>query len=80
MNNQGWIGTKDQLFNVLAVFRCDRDEQGNFCVDGSITSFMGAGDEFVVGDDAVYYVQGQPKNLVSALHQTSYGSKVAVIS
>ncbi len=42
-------------------------------------SFMGAGEEFVVGADAVYYVAGKPRNLVAALGATSYGQGVVVI-
>ncbi|PYQ25644.1 MAG: hypothetical protein DMF56_26995 [Acidobacteria bacterium] len=76
----GWIGRADQLYHVLRMFRCDQDAAGKFCVDGSITSFMGAGDEYVVGADAVYYVDGKPCNLVAALRVTSYGLAVTVIS
>lgn len=40
---------------------------------------MGAGEEFVVGSDAVYYVAGKARNLVAALGATSYGRSVVVI-
>jgi hypothetical protein len=79
MKNQGWIGSWNELANVLRTFHCDRDPDGKFCVAGSIASFMGAGDEFTVGEDAVYFVDGKPRNLVSALYATSYGQKVTVI-
>jgi len=79
MNNQGWIGSWNELANVLRCFHCDTDEEGKFKVDGNITSFLGRGDEFVVGENAVYYVDGKPRNLVAALQQTSHGLKCSVI-
>lgn len=79
MSGQGWIGLKGQLDHVLATFHCDRDPDGKFLVGGSISSFMGAGEEFVVGADAVYFVDGKPHNLCAALGATSYGVKVLVI-
>jgi hypothetical protein len=75
----GWIGTASELYHALRMFGCDTNADGKFCVDGNITSFMGAGDEFVVGGDAVFYVSGQPRNLAGALHSTGYGRAVNVI-
>lgn len=75
----GWIGSGNELFHVLRTFGVDRDEDGKFHVDGQIVSFMGAGEEYVVGDDAVAYVEGKPKNICSMLEVTSYGQKVKVI-
>jgi hypothetical protein len=40
---------------------------------------MGAGEEYVVGDDAVAYIEGKPRNICSMLEVTSYGQKVKVI-
>jgi hypothetical protein len=48
-------------------------------VGGRITSFLGAGEEFVIGDDAVYYVDGQPRSLCNAIAGTSYSCPVVVI-
>jgi len=79
MNNQGWIGSWSELANVLRSFHCDRDGEGKFLVAGNITSFMGAGEEFTVSENAVYFVDGKPCNLIAALYATSYGSKVTVI-
>ena len=79
MANEGWIGSASELEHTLRMFNCDATD-GKFHVDGSITSFMGAGDEFVVGSDAVYYVNGQPRNLAAALRSTSYGRGITVIS
>lgn len=79
MADAGWIGDVHQLHHVLRQFGCDTTADGKFCVGGSITSFMGAGEEFVVGGDAVYFVQGQPRNLAAALRSTSYGLGITVI-
>jgi len=77
----GYMVTKSELFGVLANFGCDRNEQGQFCVDGPIHSFLDMGEEFVVGDEAVYYVRGVPRNLASAISKTSYRTiPVEVIS
>lgn len=71
-----------QLTYYLSVVGCDRDEEGRYCVDGSISTFMGMhgeNAEVVVGGDAVYYVDRQPKNLAAGLKSTSYGTAVKVI-
>lgn len=76
----GWIGTQQQLKNFLDVAGADRDEEGRFKVGGSITSFMGAGDEYVVGDDAYYLSGGQKCSLAGGLRTTSYGLSITVIA
>ncbi len=63
----GWIGTQHQLLEVLVAGGADTESDGAFKLAGRITSFMGAGDEFVVGPDAVYFVGGEPRSLVAAL-------------
>jgi hypothetical protein len=83
----GWIGSRSELLHTLHMFGVDRDssddsspdEGGSFHVDGQIVSFMGAGEEFVVGDEAVAYIGGKPRNLCNMLAETSYGQKVEVI-
>lgn len=75
----GWIGSSNELLHVLRTFGVDRDEDGKFHVDGQIVSFMGAGEEYVVGDEAVAYIDGKPRNLCNMLGVTSYGQKVKVI-
>jgi len=79
MSDDGWICDAAQLRNVLAVMGADRNAEGGFVVTGQVASFMGAGEEFVIGSDAQYYVNGQARSLVSALALTSYGSAVVVI-
>ncbi len=79
IDHNGWFGAASHLYQTLRSFNCDRSSDGKFHVDGPITSFMGAGEEFVVGSDAVYYVGGRERNLVAALGETSYGAKVVVI-
>lgn len=75
----GWIGSNSELMHVLRIFGVDQDEEGKFCVDGKIVSFMGMGEEMVVGDDAVAYIDGKPCNICNMLDITSYGKKVKVI-
>ena len=76
----GWLGSWSELSNVLSTVGCDQTEDGKFKVDGNITSFMGAGEEFVVDDYAVYYKNGKAFNLCNVLNSTSYGlRKVNVI-
>ena len=77
--NTGHCCTRLQLEHVLRVCGCDTDAEGRFCVDGTIVSFMGAGEEFVVGPDAVYYRGGQACSLAVALRGTSYGFAAEVI-
>jgi hypothetical protein len=73
----GWMGSESQLMAALHENKVDQDEEGMFKVDGEIVSFMGAGEEFVVGDDAVAYIEGKPHNLCTMLEKT--GMKVKVI-
>lgn len=75
----GWIGSNNELMNTLSTFGVDRDDKGKFKVDGQIVSFMGMGEEMVVGDDAVAYIDGKPCNICNLLDATSYGKKVKVI-
>lgn len=71
----GWIGPTSQMLYALAMFQADRDPDGKFVVSGSISSFLGMGEETLVGDDAVFFIQGQPSSLSGALGTTSYGVK-----
>lgn len=75
----GWIGSNSELLHVLRTFGVDRDPDGKFHVDGKIVSFMGMGEEMVVADDAVAYIDGRPHNICNMLAATSYGLKVKVI-
>ena len=79
-NIMGWIGTENQLMHTLRVMGADRDEDGKFLIYGSApVSFMGMGEEYVVGDDTFYSVNGKKANLVTALSMTSYGTFVHVV-
>lgn len=71
----GWIGPTSQMLWALQVFGADKDEHGKFLVAGSISTFLGMGEETLVGDDAVFFVDGKPSNLAGALGSTSYGVK-----
>ena len=68
-----------QLAHFLRTVHADRDPDGRPILSGVVTSFMGAGQDYVIGDDARYYVDGQPRGLAIGLGGTSYGMKVTVI-
>ena len=77
---KGWIGSQHALMAALIQVKCDQDETGAFHVDGSIVSFMGLGEEFVVGENAVYYRDGVAYPLVPALpEERNEGLKCMVI-
>lgn len=78
-NYPGHMVTWTELAQVLRIGRCDQDEDGRFLVSGTIASFMGAGEEFIVGPDACYYVGGKHVNLAGAISGTSYSCPVTVI-
>lgn len=74
---KGWIGTQQELLEALVTAGADCESHGGFRLEGRIASFLGAGDEFVVGPDAVYFVGGEPRSLVAAL--SGAGLEVQVI-
>lgn len=78
VQEEGWIGPASQLEHVLRIAGCDRDEDGKFKVAGTIASFMGAGDEFVVGDDAMAFIDGEPVSIAGLFEGTSYRFPVKV--
>ena len=55
--NEGCYCTKQQLHNFLRVMGADEVE-GELVVSGTVVSFLGAGQEYVIGADANYYVDG----------------------
>lgn len=61
-----------ELYNVLMAFKADKDENDKYVVRGNITSFMGAGDEFVIDSTAQYRVGDKWCNLLVAVKATSY--------
>ena len=67
-----------ELYNVLAAFKADKDENGKYFVRGNITSFMGAGDEFVIDSTAQYRVGEEWRNLLAAVKGTSYFRPITV--
>jgi hypothetical protein len=74
---QGSMIRASQLYNVLACFKADQ-ENGQYIVRGNLTSFMGAGEEFVLDETAEYRSNGHWCNLLSAVKATSYYQPVAV--
>jgi hypothetical protein len=75
---EGSMLVASQLYNVLGCFGADKDEKGKFIVRGNITSFLGAGDEFVIDATAEYRRQGQWCNLLQAVKVTSYHMPIEV--
>ena len=69
----------EQLAYYLRTVHADRDADGRPILSGLTVSFLGAGQDYVIGDDARYYVDGQPRGLAIGLRGTSYGMKVTVI-
>ncbi len=67
-----------QLYNVLACFHAEMDEHGKYIVRGNITSFMGAGDEFVLDSTVEYRSGGNWCNLLNAIKMTSYYHPIQV--
>ena len=66
----GWIGSANTLYSTLRVLDADRDDKGRFKVEGTIASFLGMGEEYVVGDDACCYVNGKKTLLAPQLGST----------
>ena len=71
----GWLGSIGELLNALSVVNADKDDQGNYYVQGNITSFMGAGEEMCLGHDAQYRKNNEWLSLPQLLNSTSYGLK-----
>ena len=77
--SNGWIGDAKTLKGALEMAKADRDDAGKFIVSGMITSFMSAGDEFVVDSDARYMKDGKWENLCDLLRMAGGGvSGVAI--
>jgi hypothetical protein len=55
---QGWLGGWESLKETLDRMGVDQNEEGAYAVQG-ISSFMGAGDEYLVITEAVARVDGQ---------------------
>jgi hypothetical protein len=76
----GWFGPASQLHHTLGVLGADHDPDGTYVVAGTVAVGIG-GQEVVVGDDARYFVGGEPRGLASAMNATSYGTRgITVIS
>jgi len=78
MPNRGAVCSKMELENFLRIMGCDMQE-GRFCVDGDIYSFLGMGQEYVIGEDAVYYVNGEPVPLAGAYTNATGRGRATVI-
>lgn len=76
MDRLGWMGLANQLYEALDRAGCDKTEDGKFIVKGPITSFMGAGEEFVVAPGATFLKGGVEHDILPALN---YGFRRAVV-
>jgi len=77
-DHRGCYCTDRQLAHFLRVMDCDQNEEGKFLVSGDIVSFLGMGEDFVVGADARYYVGGVPIPL-AANYRSTTGRGAAVV-
>jgi hypothetical protein len=69
------------VLHALRTVGADRDDDGNFLIDGAVASFLGLGEEVCISDSAHYLVGGQPRSLAALMNSTSYGVRgVQVIS
>jgi len=68
-----------ELMNFLRVMGCDQDETGKFVVSGDIVSFMGMGQEMVIGPEARFYMGGKPVPLAAAYGNTTGRGRCHVI-
>lgn len=77
----GWCGSTDQLIYALEIFGAEKDEDGRILVRGKPPfSFMGLGQEMVVPPECECKIGNQWVPVAALLAQTSYGTKVKVIS
>jgi len=74
---EGSMLMASQLYQVLASFKADQEDE-KYIVRGNITSFMGAGEEFVIDSSAEYRSGGKWCNLLLAVKVTSYYKPITV--
>ena len=75
-----WIGDAATLRRVLDGEGVVQDDTGAYAVSGTVSSFMGAGDEWIVGDDAYACCKGgRVVHLATALGAQSFGLAITVI-
>lgn len=76
----GWVGPVRSLEHYLDVVGADRDADRRFVIGGDPPIYGIGGDEVVISDGTVYYVQGRPVSLAAGLEQTSSGLPVRVFN
>ena len=69
----------EQLEHFLRMMHADRDPDGRTIVSGSVHRLMGIGNDYIVGDDVRYFVNGEPRGLAIGLAGTSYGRRTTLI-
>ena len=76
----GWIGLVRELVYALGTFGAERDADGNIRLVGEPPCVGLGGDEVVVPAGCCCLIGGKPVPVHGLMGQTSYGTKVAVIS
>jgi hypothetical protein len=73
------IITSAELTQALDQLDADKNELGHFFLNGTIVSFMGIGDEFIIYKDATYLKGGESFSLLEGLAETKHGLRIQVI-
>lgn len=69
-----WMGMSKDVEHTLNTVGADKDKDGKFLISGAPPiSFMGIGDEMVIGDEVMYMKNDQPVSLAHLMNGTSYG-------
>lgn len=76
----GWVGDVDIVGEYLDSVHADRDQDGRFLIGGDPPVYGGGGEEIVISDRTVYYVEGRPVPLAPALESRGGGVPVKVFN
>ena len=88
--NTGWLGPYQDAFRVLANAGADIVKSGGnsegfavsktscYHVEGYLTVGLG-GQELVIEDGAIFFVDGEPQSFLDALKKSSHGVVLGVI-
>lgn len=75
----GTMLLNSELMNVLAVAGADKDSDGKYVVRGDLCSFLGLGDEWVIGETAQYSKAGEWRSILGIAQVTSYHRPIIAI-
>lgn len=76
----GWVGRVCAVENYLGVAGADKDPDGRFLIGGEPPVYGYGGDEIVLSDAVVYYLEGRPVPLAAAMADTSSGTGIRVFN